>query len=343
MTLLVNEYGLAQPQPINVQTFADAGRFDGFELHAGDAQGILRGSRLDEVASLALKGVVFQPGELSSRPSGDELPMTATDAQAAAELKPERAVTVKVTLKDGRVITLGTAVDASRPRVALIGRSVQPSPLAGASNIQLADPGELPQDATLVFSIRTQTPAAFSHEETVDVATADESFTSSLSLANGALALENSHVAVATFSPAKAFGPSAYGVLKFRVNAKGVAGDWQPLANLVRLPVLKTLDCPQTPELACKLSGANLYLLDSVSGDADFAKPVVVPDGFLGSALPVPHPSAGVLYLKLRDNPQVINPAALSAQQMSLAPSEADRAEVRQSALPSQRGPELDQ
>jgi hypothetical protein len=343
MTLLVGEYGLAQPQPVNLQTFADAGRFDGFELHAGDAQGILRGSRLDEVASLALKGVVFQSGEFSSRPSGDELPMTATDAQAAAELKPERAVPAKVTLKDGRVITLNTAVDASRPRVALIGRSVQPSPLAGSSNIQLADPGELPQDAILVFSIRTQTPAAFSHDETVDVATVDESFTSSLSLANGALALENSHVAVATFSPAKAFGPSAYGVLKFRVNAKGVAGDWQPLANLVRLPVLKALDCPQTPELACKLSGTNLYLIDSVSGDADFAKPVVVPDGFLGSALPVPHPSAGILYLKLRDNSQVINPAALSAQPMSLAPPEADRAEVRQSALRSQRAPELDQ
>ena len=181
----------------------------------------------------------------------------------------------KVALKDGRIITLKTAVDAARPRAALIGRSVQPSPLAGSSNIQLADPGELPQDATVVFSIRTQTPAVFSHDETIDVATGDESFTSSLSLASGALALENSQVVVATFNPAKAFGPSAYGPLKFRVNAKGVAGDWQPLANLVRLPLLKTLDCPQTPEVACKLSGANLYLIDSVSGDAGFAKPVV--------------------------------------------------------------------
>jgi hypothetical protein len=333
MILLVNEYGLAQPQPINVQTFADAGRFDGFELHAGDAQGILRGSRLDEVASLALKGFVFQAGELSSRPGGEELPMTAQDAQAAAELKSERAVVAKVALKDGRILTLKTAVDAARPRVALIGRSVQPSPLAGSSNIQLADPGELPQDATVVFSIRTQTPAVFSHDETIDVATGDESFTSSLSLANGALALENSQVIVATFNPAKAFGPSAYGPLKFRVNAKGVAGDWQSLANLVRLPLLKTLDCPQTPEVACRLSGANLYLIDSVSGDAGFAKPVVVPDGFLGAALPAPHPSAGTLYLKLRDNPQVINPAALSVRQIPPPPPDADRAEVRQSAL----------
>jgi hypothetical protein len=333
MTLLVNEYGLAQPQPVNVQTFADAGRYDGFELHAGDVQGLLRGSRLDEVASLALKGIVFQAGELSSRPGGDELPMTAQDAQAAAELKPERALVAKVALKDGRIITLKAAVDAARPRAALIGRSVQPSPLAGSSNIQLADPSELPQDAAIVFSIRTQTPAVFSHDETIDVATGDESFTSSLSLANGALALENSQVIVATFNPAKAFGPSAYGPLKFRVNAKGVAGDWQPLANLVRLPVLKTLDCPQTPEVACKLSGANLYLIDSVSGDAGFAKSVVVPDGFLGAALPVPHPSADTLYLKLRDNPQVINPAALSVREIPPAPPDTDRAEVRQSAL----------
>jgi hypothetical protein len=333
VTLLVNEYGLAEPQPVNVQTFADAGRYDGFELHAGDAQGILRGSRLDEVSSLSLKGIVFEPGELSSRAGGDELRMTAPDAQSAVELKPERPVVAKVTLKDGRSITLKTAVDTARPRAVLIFRSVQPSALVGSSNIQLADPGELPEDATVVFSIRTQMPAVFSHDETVDVATGDESFSSSLSLANGALALENSQVVVATFNPAKAFGPSAYGPLKFRVNAKGVGGDWQPLANLVRLPSLRALDCPQTPEVACKLSGANLYLIDSVSGDSGFAKPVVVPDGFLGAALPVPHPSAGTLYLKLRDNPQVINSAALTVRELSPASPEADRAEVRQSAL----------
>jgi len=341
MTLLVNEYGLAQPQPINVQTFADAGRFDGFELHAGDTQGTLRGSRLDEVASLTLKGIVFQPGDLVSHPGGDELPMTAKDTDAAADLKPERPVAAKVALKDGRVITLTTLVDAARPRATLIGKSVQPSPSAGLSNVQLADPGELPQDATLVFSIRAQTPAAFSHDETIDVATGDESFISSLSLANGGLALENSHIAVATFNPLKAFGASAYGPIKFRVNAKGIVGDWQPLASLVRLPMLKALDCPPTPELACKLSGSNLYLIDSVSGQADFASSVAVPDGFLGAALPVPHPAAGILYLKLRDNPQIVNPAALSAQQLPPAPPEADRAEVRQSALRAddQRGP----
>ena len=333
MTLLVAQYGLAQPQPLSVQSFAEAGRFDGFEIHAGDVQGTLTGSRLDEVASLSLKNIVFIPGDLLRHPNGDELPMTAKAESGAADLKPEHPLTARVTLKDGRVMSVSAAVDAARPKVALIGKSVQASALSADSNVLLTDPSELPQDATLVFSVRAQIPAAFGREETIDVATMDDAFDASLSLANGGMALENSHVAVATFAPAKAFGVSAYGPLKYRINARGVPGDWQPLANLVRLPMLKKLDCPATPELACKLAGSSLYLIDSVSGDSEFTKPVSVPDGFLGSALPVPHPRSGTLYLKLRDNPQIVNPIALTAQAIPQAPAESDRAAARQSAL----------
>jgi hypothetical protein len=85
--------------------------------------------------------------------------------------------------------------------------------------------------------------------------------------------------------------------------------------------------------LACKLTGSSLYLVDSVSADAEFTKPVIVPDGFLGSAMPVPHPRAGTLYLKLRDNPQIVNPTALTVQAIPPAPAETDRTEERQSAL----------
>ncbi len=326
MTLLVTQYGVGESQPIGLQTFSDAGRFDGFEIHAGDLQGTLKGSRLDEVASLSIKNVVFIPGELSSRQGNDELTMVAAEGQAAAGLRPERNVGAKVALKDGRVLPLTAAVDGPRPRVTLLGKSVQPSPLGGESNIELTDPGELPQDATLVFSMRTQSPAAFERDQTVEVATGDESSTAVLSLASGGLALENTHVAVATLNPSKAFGASVFGPLKFRVTEKGVSGDWQPLANLVRLPMLKELACPPTPELACKLSGTSLYLIDSVSGDAQFTDPMPVPEGFLGSALPVPHAKAGVLYIKLRDNPLVINPITLSARQIPAAAGDADRA-----------------
>ena len=164
-------------------------------------------------------------------------------------------------LKDGRVVPVAALIDLPRPRVVLISKSVQPSPSIESSNIQLADPGELPQDATLMFSLRTQSPATFSRDESIEVATADQSSTTTLSLSNGGMTLAaNSLVAVATLNPAKAFGASAFGPLQYRVNVKGVAGDWQPLATLVRLPVLTDVKCPATTELACKLSGSSLFL-----------------------------------------------------------------------------------
>jgi hypothetical protein len=327
MTLWVTQYGVSQPQPISIQTFSEAGHFDDFGMHAGDAQGVLKGSRLDEVAKLSMRNMVFIPGELSTRNGGDELIMIAQDPQAAASLKQERSIAAKITLKDGRALPLAASVDAPRPRVVLIGQSVQPSPSSKDSNIQLADQGELPQDATLTFAVRSQWPAAFARDETIEVATNDESSSTVLSFINGGITLENSQVAVATLNPAKAFGASAFGALQFRVLAKGSAGDWQPLGNLVRLPVLKDLTCPSTPELACKLSGSNLFLVDSLSSDREFTHPVRVPEGFLGSALPVPHPAAGPLYVRLRDDPAVSNLTLLDTQLLAPSQKHSDEAD----------------
>jgi hypothetical protein len=332
MTLMVSQFGVNAAQPVALQAFAEAAHFDGFTLHAGDSQGILTGSRLDEVAALSVHNVVFVPGDLT-RNGTDQLPMIAQDAGAAAALKQERSIAAKVTLKDGRTMPLSVAVDTPRPRATLLGQSAQPSPSGKDSNIVLADPGELPQDSTLTFAVRAQWPAAFLREESIEVATGDETFSAALSFVNGGLTLENAQVAVATLTPAKAFGPSAFGPLRFRVVDKGIAGDWQPLGNLVRLPVLKELICPATPELACKLSGANLFLIDSVSNDRDFHHPVQVPDGFLGSALPVPHPAGGALFVKLRDNPLVVNSTSLDVQQLTPSPSDLSRAAARQPAL----------
>jgi hypothetical protein len=114
-----------------------------------------------------------------------------------------------------------------------------------------------------------------------------------------------------------------------------MASEWQPLANLVRLPVLKEIKCPPTQELACKLVGTNLFLLDSIAGDAEFTHPVTVPEGFLGSALPVPHPTVGPLYVKLRDNPQIVNPTLLTMQQLPAPADDAGRTEARHSAVRS--------
>ena len=227
----------------------------------------------------------------------------------------------------------GIARASPRPRVVLISKNVQPSPSIDKSNIQLADSGELPQDATLIFSLRTQSPAVFSRDESIEVATTDESSKTALSLNNGDMTLESSQVAVATLNPAKAFCSFAFGPLQYRVRANGVTGDWQPLATLVRLPALKDIKCPATAELVCKLSGTNLFLIDSVSSDLQFTHPVQVPDGFLGSALPVPHPVDVPLYVKLRDDPSVINPTTLTAEQLPASPADLARSAARQPGL----------
>jgi hypothetical protein len=332
MTLLVTQYGTSQPLPVSLRAFSEAGHLDGFTIHAGDAHGVLKGSRLDEVAGLSVKGIEFAPGKLSTAKGGDELLMVSQDAQAVAALTQQEITNAHVTLKDGRVFDLSVSVQAPRPSVKLIGKSVQPSASSSQSNIQLADQNDLPQDARLIFSVRAQSPSAFAHDESIEVATADESFSTTLSLGNGGITLQNAAVAVAELDPGKAFGSSAAGPLQFRVATGGVAGDWQPLATLVRLPVLRELKCPATAELACKLSGSNLYLVDSVSGNALFDHAVQVPDGFPGSALPVPHPSSGQLYVKLRDDPSVIDTAALDAQQLPASADEAARASTRHAA-----------
>ena len=243
-------------------------------------------------------------------------------------------VALQVYAEAGRSIPAVASVDAPRPRMSLIGKIVLPSVKPNNSTIQLTDHGALPQDASLVFSIRALAPAAFARDESIEVADADESSTTTLNLGNGGLTLESAQVAVATLNPAKAFNPSAFGPLKFRRNAKGESSEWQPLATLVRVPTLKDLICPATPELACKLSGTDLFLIEAIAGDAQFAHSVSVPDGFLGSALPVPQPTAGLLYIKLRDDPGAVNPTRLAVQQLPAAADDAGRADARRAALP---------
>jgi hypothetical protein len=319
MTLLVKQAGLEKPQDIAVHAFAEAGHLGSFTVHEGDHQGMLVGTRLDEVASLAMKGIEFKPGTLSSVQGTDELPMEAINAKAAGELKAGQTLQAVATLRDGRTVNVPAVVDAARPSVTLIDKSVEAedngTDAAAASNIQLSDQNELPQNATLLFSLKAQNPARFSREEKIEVATDDGSYSTMLTMASG-LTLQDAHTALATLDPDKAFGASAFGPLQFRVvTDKGVKGDWQPLATLVRLPKFQSLQCGDADNTACKLKGSDLFLVDSISQSQQFVNPVQVPDGFPGRVLPVPHPDeGGQLYVKLRDDPSVVNLVTLTPQ-----------------------------
>jgi hypothetical protein len=74
-----------------------------------------------------------------------------------------------------------------------------------------------------------------------------------------------------------------------------------------------------------------------VSGHPEFSEAVEVPAGFPGRALPVPHPEKNKLYIKLRDDPAVINAAALVAEELPATPAAQTEAPPSAAASEEQR------
>ena len=307
----VGKFGLHEPDRIALHTYAEAGRLDAFDIHAGDTEGVLKGTRLDQVASLELQGVKFLPKGLGRANQQDELKMAAL-AGASLNMKPGETATGHADLGDGRVLEVKVKVDAPRPQVVLLNKTVQTDADNSSSGMRFGNPDDLPQDGRLHFVLKAQNPATFSPDEKIEVATADDAFRVTLSVQDGNLALQDAKTVVAVLDPMKHLGPSAFGALKFRPVLGGdVQGDWQPLISLVRIPQLKGIRCVTAPEKQCALVGEKLYLIDSVSTDEEFTNSVEVPDGFLANALPIPRPKNKTLYVKLRDNPEDINTIAL--------------------------------
>ncbi|MBV8631598.1 MAG: hypothetical protein JOZ83_11775 [Silvibacterium sp.] len=330
VTLLVKQYGMPKPDEIPLHSFSAAGSLDSFTLHAGDSQATLQGSRLDEVAGADARGIHFEPGKLERHDGKDELPLATKDPKAESLTQGER-VTVTVTLHDGRTQAVDATIAAGRPKVNLIGKSIEGNggPSA-ASGIQLAGQDELPQNSQIIFSLKAQTPPEFSRDDKVEIATEGGLYSTLLSITDGTLTLQDSRTALATLNPEKAFGSSAFGPLHFRlIDGAGAQSDWQPLVTLVRLPNLRDLRCPSAPDQPCFLTGSGLFLLESVASDPEFTHSVQVPDGFPGSELSVPHPAgSNGLYIKLRDDPTVVN--AVTLQPEPLPAPKAQSASARQ-------------
>jgi hypothetical protein len=306
-TLAIRQFASPTPTEVPLHTYVEEVHLDQFAIHAGDQQGLLKGARLDQVASLEINGVRFLPAGLTRVEKLDQLSLSAHNAKSP-DFEPEQKLTTKVTLKDGRVLKLQTTVGPHRPKLTLVNKRIQ----AAQSAIRLGSSDDLPLDGRISFFVKSQIPTTFSHDEKIEVASADGFFHSVLSMADKNLSLQDSQTAVAILDPLKSFGDSAFGSLQFRpVAADGTAGDWQPLAHLVRVPHLKEVRCPDDPEKQCTLSGDLLYLIDSIASDRDFAHAVTVPSGFADTTLAVPRPNGTVLYVKLRDDRITINTAAL--------------------------------
>lgn len=310
MTMLIHKFGAREPDEIPLHTYAEAARLDSFGVHEGDADGILKGTRLDEVKSLQLNGIAFDPTSLTRANQQDELKLVIHDAASVTKIHEGDALLAVITLKDGRVLDLKTAIEASRPKVTILTKSIELDQSSSPAIVRLGSPEELPQDGRLSFFLKAQVPQTFAATEKIEVATADESFRVLLSFSDGNLTMQDSKTVFAVLDPMKLLGPSAFGPLKFRpVTSDGLDGDWQPLVNLVRIPTLKAYNCVPAPEAQCTLTGDKLFLLDSVSADPSFATSVSVPEGFVAGNLTIPEPKSKTLYIKLRDDPATVDVA----------------------------------
>lgn len=311
LKMTIQQFGAIPPDQIDLHAYTEAAKLDAFKISAGDRQGILTGTRLDQVNGFELKGIWFEPAKLARAGQQDELGLAATQAAPSAALTSGEKLVARVDLKDGRVLDLQTTVEPPRPRVALISKNVQAGPTH--SPVHLANQDSLPQDGRMTFFLKTEVPQSFPRTEKIEVATADSSFDVLLSVADGNLTLQDSQTVIAVLDPLKSFGASAFGPLRFRpVDADGGKGDWQPLATLVRIPSLKEVRCPNSPDKQCGLAGSNLFLIDSVASDPEFTHTISVPIGFADSSLNVPRPNGTLLYIKLRDDPATVNTLTLA-------------------------------
>src|SRR5947208_7402963 len=148
---------MTKPDEITLRVYSEAAHLERFAINAGDQEGVLTGTRLDEVSSLDLKGIHFLPVALSRANQTDELRLSAPYA-SATDMQPEQKLMASVSLKDGRVLEVSTTIEAPRPKVTLISKSIQ-SPIA--SPIHLENQDDLPQDGRLSFALKTEIPDTF--------------------------------------------------------------------------------------------------------------------------------------------------------------------------------------
>jgi len=333
VTVSIFQYGMEKPETIAMMAFADAASLDLLTLSAGDPVALLKGTRLDEVAKAELDGISLAPSTLSRVGDHDQLLMKAS--VSTGRLDPDRRYSARVELKDGRLLKVPVIVEPPRPQATLLNKGVQIDDSAAPSPVQLGSPDDLPLDGKLIFFLKSRVPAKFPRNEKVELAAADDSFNTDLSLADGSLILEDARTAMGSVEPRTRFGNSAFGPVRVRViSTNGATGDWIPLGTLVRLPGFKELRCPHAAGKPCSLSGANLFLADSISATPDFANPTEVPQDFTGTQLTVPHPVNGVLYVKLRDDPATVQTLTLPVTLVSPAESRAAAAQAQPASAP---------
>lgn len=315
--LLVKQFGTSKVENVAVTAYSDKTRLEAISIHAGDTAATLSGTGLGGIVSAKIAGVDYKPSPDGPSPDGKSLQLVRaqdkqnTDAHAKT-FNAGDSGTAEAKLSDGRTIPVSYSVDTARPAVDLLRKTLKTDTGSGIP-LTLNSENAIPLNAKLTLALRSRFPERFPRTEKIEVALSDGSLKTTLSLADGSVVLQDSRTALAFITPAKTFGPSAFGPIQARaVASDGTAGDWIPLGTLVRTPVITAVTCTRgaakEDESGCQIAGKDLYLLGSISADSSFANETEVPLGFAGDSISAPRPADNrTLYLKLRDDPEVIS------------------------------------
>ncbi|WP_304537147.1 hypothetical protein [Sphingobium cyanobacteriorum] len=302
LNIEISYQGVPQPMTIPLRSYAQASRLDGLQIHAGDRMALLSGQRLDQVESVEVAGLLLRPDGLTREGAVDRLRLVAQGDGAA--MTQGREATARVRLRDGRKVGLDVTVAPPRPQVGLLSKDISPGPSpANGKMLVLNGNNLLPDNGQIVFSIRAGAGTTLEGTDVIEVAPADDGAAIRLTAANG-LRLEGPQVMVARLDP-KVMAPSLFGPLRFRLLRVGAASDWQPLVTLARLPQIDAVACEGKAQ-GCMIKGRDLFLIDAVGTTPTLDQAVQVAHGYTGSALTIPAPRDGTLYLRLRDAPDSV-------------------------------------
>jgi hypothetical protein len=311
--LAIKQYGDADVSKVSLTAYTSDIHLDALKVHRGDSAAVLSGQGLGNVASVELAGQAFSPQENAG--DGKTLELKAKEG-----VSPESGAEATAKLKDGRTMKVKVQAEAARPGLNLISMNATPAQQSGGLPVMLGAKSDIPLNGRLTFVV--QTKDVFPRTQTIEVATADGSVKTTLSLKDNNLVLQDQNTAIATLEPLKAFGQSAFGKLQMRPVAQdGTAGDWTDLGMLVRTPQIAAIKCTTVDAATCALDGGSLFLVQSFGADKDFARAAEVPSGFAEGTFAVPTPADGAtLYLKLRDNPANVASVVLPQPIQKAAP-----------------------
>jgi hypothetical protein len=144
LKLKVAQFGLKSPDVLTVPAYAEAINLESFKIYAGDREGILSGTHLDQVSCVEWNGICFAPTADSEE--GDTLELVAQNP-ATNTAAPTDQYSANVTLTDGRVLKVPAKLAKPRPEIKLVSKNLQPS--SAPSPVRINNASELPQDARL--------------------------------------------------------------------------------------------------------------------------------------------------------------------------------------------------